>query len=250
METPNAVVIPQLAALTANGNETNTELDFTKFNAEKMLSFVVNYNPKIGEMPGYRHSVIRYRVVENKTTPSAKVDKPAKMVTIPSVTFPDGEYLMPVSAFTVLRGVLEDQQDAMIRETIEGGSNTIKWEDITLEKTLAALTATRISNRLTREIVELWCDAAIRIHTDKRAAEISEAKKHSPDFARLQAAATFNKYKENLAKLSAAVPNLGQEDAQRCEQFLLRSLLDDDIAKVLKKKLHAILNPAEASDDL
>lgn len=238
METPNVPVLTSASA---------ESLDFTKFNAEKMLSFVVPHNAKVSEMSGYRHAVIRYRVV-GKTA----VDKPAKMATIPQIKLDADSYLLPKAAETVLLGVLEDQQDGMIREMIEAGSNTIKWEEITLEKTLSALTATRISNRLTREIVELWADAAIRPTTDKRAMQVAETKGFSADAAKvaMQQAATFNAYKDNLAKLAAAVPNLGMETANQLDVFMKASALDDDIAKVLKRKLHAILNPAAASEDL
>lgn len=243
MDTPSTVV-PAIAVLTSPAA---VELDFTKFSAEKQLSFVVPYNPKISEMIGYRHAVVRYRV-----TGTNKVDKPAKMATVPQIKLDADSYLLPKQAETVLLGVLEDQQDGMIREMIEAGKNTIAWEDITLEKTLSALTATRISNRLTREIVELWADVAIRPFTDARAQQIAEAKGFAADVAKVaaQVAATFNSYKDNLAKLAAAVPNVGQDTANQLDVFMTNSKLDDDIAKVLKRKLHAILNPAAASDDL
>src|SRR5260221_2625541 len=198
-------------------------------------------------MVGYRHAVIRYRVV-GKTA----VDKPAKMATIPQIKLDADNYLLPKQAETVLLGVLEDQQDGMIRDMIESGKNTIAWEDVTLEKTLSALTATRISNRLTREIVESWADAAIRPFTDARAQQVAEAKGFTSDATKVSAqqAATFNAYKDNLAKLAAAVPNVGQDTATQLQVFLKGSKLDDDIAKVLNKKLHAILNPAAASGDL
>src|SRR5258706_3760231 len=230
-----ANAIPVLTSLEAQS------LDFTKFNAEKQFSFVVPYNAKVSEMIGYRYAVIRYRVV-GKTA----VDKPAKMATIPQIKLDADNYLLPKQAETVLLGVLEDQQDGMIRDMIESGKNTIAWEDVTLEKTLAALTATRISNRLTREIVEFWADAAIRPATDKRAQQVAEAKGFANDPAKLSAqqAATFNAYKDNLAKLAAAVPNLGMETANQLDVFMKANALDDDIAKVLKRKLHAILNPA------
>ena len=242
METPN--VAPAIAVLTSPAAES---LDFTKFNVELQKSFVVPHNAKVSEMVGYRHAVIRYRVV-GKTA----VDKPAKMATIPQIKLDADNYLLPKQAETVLLGVLEDQQDGMIRDMIESGKNTIAWEDVTLEKTLAALTATRISNRLTREIVEFWADAAIRPATDKRAQQVAEAKGFANDPAKLSAqqAATFNAYKDNLAKLAAAVPNLGMETANQLDVFMKASALDDDIAKVLKRKLHAILNPAAASEDL
>jgi len=235
-----ASAIPVLTSPEANS------LDFTKFNAEKQFSFVVPYNPKVSEMLGYRHAVVRYRV-----TGTNKVDKPAKMATVPQVKLDVDNYLLPKQAETVLLGVLEDQQDGMIREMIESGKNTISWEDITLEKTLSALTATRISNRLTREIVELWADVAIRPFTDFRAKQIAETKGFAGDVkVAAQVAATFNSYKDNLAKLAAAVPNVGQDTANQLQVFLANSKLDDDIAKVLNRKLHAILNPAAASDDL
>lgn len=238
------IVTPAIPVLTSPEAQS---LDFTKFNAEKMFSFVVPYNPKISEMADYRHAVVRYRV-----TGTNKVDKPAKMATVPQVKLDADNYLLPKQAETVLLGVLEDQQDGMIREMIESGKNTITWEDITLEKTLAALTATRISNRLTREIVELWADVAIRPFTDARAQQIAKDKKFDSDATKVaaQVAATFNSYKDNLAKLAAAVPNVGQDTANQLQVFMTNSKLDDDIAKVLNRKLHAILNPAAASDDL
>lgn len=244
METPIAVSNSAIAVLTSAAAES---LDFTKFSAEKRLSFVVPYNPKVSEMQGYRHAVVRYRVVGTN-----KVDKPAKMVTIPQVKLDADNYLLPKQAETVLLGVLEDQQDGMIREMIDSGKNTILWDEITLDKVLSALTATRISNRLTRETVELWADAAIRPATDARAQAIVNQKATAGITVSLEAqkAASFNAYKDNLAKLAAAVPNVGMETAQQLETFLLGSKLDDDIAKVLRRKLHAILNPAAASEDL
>lgn len=238
METPNIAVLTSPAA---------ESLDFTKFNAEKQFSFVVPYNPKVSELAGFRHAVVRYRV-----TGTNKVDKPAKMATVPQIKLDGDSYLLPKQAETVLLGVLEDQQDGMIREMIESGKNTIQWEEITLEKTLAALTATRISNRLTREIVENWADLAIRPFTDARAMQIAEVKGFAADPLKLaaQVAATFNSYKDNLAKLAAAVPNVGQDTAIQLDTFMKNSKLDDDIAKVLNRKLHAIQNPVAASDDL
>lgn len=238
METPNIAVLTSPAA---------ESLDFTKFSTELQKSFVVPYNPKVSEMQGFRHAVVRYRV-----TGTNKVDKPAKMATVPQIALDSASYLLPKQAETVLLGVLEDQQDGMIREMIESGKNTIQWEEITLEKTLAALTATRISNRLTRELVENWADVAIRPFTDARAQQIAEAKGFADDPIKLasQSAATFNSYKDNLAKLAAAVPNVGQDTAIQLDTFMRNSKLDDDIAKVLNRKLHAIQNPVAASDDL
>jgi len=61
-------------------------------------------------------------------------------------------YLLPKQAETVLIGILEDQQDGMIREMIEARKNTVSWEEITLEKTLAAAHRSRISKRLTARL--------------------------------------------------------------------------------------------------
>jgi hypothetical protein len=242
MDTPQQVAIPVLTDFPATA-----DLDFTKFSVDNRKSFVVGYNPKVGEMPGYRHAVIRYRV-----TGSNKVDKPAKMVTIPQIALDADNYLLPSAAATVLLGVLEDQQDGMIRDLLEANKQTIEWDDVSLDKTLAALTATRISNRLTREMIELWADVAIKAHTDARAQAIVNQKATAGVTVSLatQQAATFTTYKDNLAKLSAAVPNVGQDTATSLQTFLTNSKLDDDIAKVLLKKLHAILNPVAASVDL
>jgi hypothetical protein len=249
METPQVLATQAIAAnaIPVLTSPEAQSLDFTKFNAEKQFSFVVPYNPKVSEMLGYRHAVVRYRV-----TGTNKVDKPAKMSTVPQIKLDADNYLLPKQAETVLLGVLEDQQDGMIRDMIESGRNTIAWEEITLEKTLFALTATRISNRLTRETVELWADVAIRPFTDLRAQQVAEAKGFAADVAKVaaQVAATFNAYKDNLAKLAAAVPNVGMDTAKQLQVFLEGSKLDDDIAKVLNRKLHAILNPAAASGDL
>ena len=234
--------LPQVPTLASAVTES---LNFTKFSSEKQLSFVVGYNPKVSEMQGYRHAVVRYRI-----TGTNKVEKPAKMATVPQVTLPDSEYLMPKEAAQVLVGILEDQQDAMIRDMIESGAVTIKWDEITLEKTLSSLTATRVSNRLTKEMIENWAAIAIRSFTDARAIQIAEQKGFAADEVRVgaQKAGTFNAYCFNLAKLAAAVPNVGQETATALQNFMSASKLDDDLAKVLNKKLHAILNPAAVGD--
>src|SRR5258705_5877937 len=88
---------------------------FAAFKADKQLSFIRPYDPKASSIAGYRHAVVRYR----DTTKGVSV-KPAKMVTIP-VIFLSDDYLMPEVAAKVLVGVLEDEQDVIIRDAIDSG---------------------------------------------------------------------------------------------------------------------------------
>lgn len=215
---------------------------FSAFNAEKGISFIRGYDPKATITEGYRHAVIRYR--ETAKT----VAKPAQMVTIPVVVLPADNYLMPDAAAKVLLGVIEDEQDALIKESIEKGESLINWADITLDKCLDALTATRVSSRLTKEQIENWVMVAMQEQLRQRGKQNGASKGFAEDSEQMlkQIAATINNYRELYGRLAAPVPNLGQEQAQALQNQLTVSKLDDDIAKALSKRLHAILNPVAA----
>lgn len=215
---------------------------FAAFNAEKEISFIRGYDPKATITEGYRHAVIRYR--ETAKT----VAKPAQMVTVPQLKLSD-EYLMPQAAVTVLLGVLEDEQDALIKQAIEEGKSLINWADISLDTCLTALTATRVSSRLTKEQIEQWVMVAMQEHLRSRGKQNAAAKgfAEGSEGELKQVAATINTYRELFGRLAAPVPNLGQEQATALSNQLKVSNLDDDIAKALSKRLHAILNPVAAN---
>lgn len=219
---------------------------FAAYKLDKRISFVRPYDPKATITDGFRHAVIRYRETGKQT-----VSKPAKMVTIPQIKL-DDNYLMPEKAQQVLIGILEDQQDLMLRAFIDENISVIEWDSLSVDNCLDSLTAVRISQRLTKEQVENWVNVAIQNALRERGRQVAEAKGYAPDSDNYlkQVAGTINAYRERFGKLAAPVPNLGQNEAQSLENMLAVSQCDDDIAKTLKKKLHAILHPviAETGD--
>jgi hypothetical protein len=236
METTNQT-IPTLSAVTA--------ATLAAFKEDEAFSFVRPYNAAAVGIEGYRHSVIRWRV-----TGTNKVEKPAKMVTIPAVTLPD-DWAMSDEAKAVLIAAIEDQQDALIRDAIEAKKDIVDWSDVDLTSALAALTATRISSRLTKEGIENWFMVAgnvVRQYCEARGTEIADKKSLEGDERKKQIAGTSNAYKAGFAKLAAAVPNLPMEDATRLLNMLTLSEAADDMAKALGKKLNQILNPPAANN--
>lgn len=218
---------------------------FAAFKEEERLSFIRPYSPNVQAIAGYRHAVIRWRNTDKGTA-----SKPAQMVTVPSLMLPEDNYLLPESAAKVLLGVLEDEQDAMIRAEIENKASYIGWDNVTLEKVLDSLTAIRVSQRLTKEQIEHWANVALVEFCNTRAAQICESKgiTDATEIAKHQAG-TLNAYKKRVMLLAAPVPNIGQGEATAVLNALTVAKLDDDMAKVLIKKLNAILNPKIIEDD-
>lgn len=219
---------------------------FSAFKASEQVSYVRPYDAKATMIPDYRHSIVRYR--DDKK--NAIAAKPAKMVTIPSVALPIEYASLPEKARAVITGVFEDCQDDIVRNLIDNGSNVIPWNLVSLENCLDTLTAIRVSQRLTKEQVMNWVGVAMLPYIKLRAAQVSEAKGENENQAIARVAVMINSYKEKMGRLSAAVPNLSQSDATQLQNALKVSELDDDMAKSLLKKLHAILNPAEADENL
>ena len=240
-----AMQIPQLTQASVL-----PQADFAAFKLEEKVSFVRKYDPRVTAIEGYRHCVIRYRNTDPKV--AAKV---AQMVTVPVMPFPadlavfaDSEDAKKLSSCVM--NMLEDAQDEMIRGFIDSGISNVYWDNITLPKVLADMTAVRMSNRLTREQVEAWAKVAMLEACNTRADQISEAKQYNDEQKQKQRAGTLNAYVELAAKLAAPVPNIGQEQATALKNLLVVAKLDDDMTKVLKNKLEAILNPkiAESGD--
>lgn len=210
---------------------------------EQSVSFVRPYDPKVQGIEGYRHVVIRYRNTDPK-----KAEKAAQMVTIPALklsadyaVFSDGE---PGNSLAkMLLNTLEDEQDSMIRSLIDQGQSNIYWTSLTLEKVIEAYNAVRVSQRLTKEQIEAWAVIALKEACEVRADQISESKGYNEEQKEKQRAGTLNAYKELASKLAAPVPNIGQEQATALKNMLVVAKLDDDMAKVLRNKLEAILNP-------
>lgn len=213
-----------------------TPSSFAAFKEAEAISFVRQYDPRVQAIEGYRHAVIRYRNTDKKLA-----EKTAQMVTVPQLKLTD-DYLLPELATKVLLGTLEDEQDNMIRSMIET-SSTVKWNEIVLDSILASLTALRVSNRLSKEQIEAWAGIAFVDFCNTRADQISLAKQYNPEQSAKQRAGTLTAYKELAMKLAAPVPNIGQEQATALKNMLTVAKLDDDMAKVLKAKLEAILNP-------
>lgn len=220
--------------------------NFAAFIAEKEISFVREYDPKVTAIEGYRHSVIRYRNTDGKST------KTAQMVTIPALKLPtdyavfsDGE--PGTSLAKMLLDTLEDAQDSMIRVFIDGdGKNKVSnigWSLLTLEQVIANYNAVRVSVRLTKEQIEAWAKIAFVAACNQRADQISEASKHTPEQNAKQRAGTLNAYADLAMKLAAPVPNIGQNQAIALKNMLTVAKLDDDMAKALFAKLEVILNP-------
>lgn len=229
----NVFAIPSLADLPL----AVVPSSFAAFKAEEAISFVRQYDPRVQGIPGMRHAVIRYRNTDKKIA-----EKTAQMVTIPQIALND-DYLLPEQAAKVLLGIIEDEQDNMIRSMIDTGASVIHWANLTLEMTLASLTAIRVSSRLSKEQIEGWAKIALVPACNQRADQVSEAKSYNADQQAKQRAGTLNAYCELICKLAAPVPNIGQEQATAAKNLLLVSKLDDDMAKVLLNKLDAILNP-------
>lgn len=221
---------------------------FSMFKADTRVSFVRPFNPSEAvSIEGFRHEVIRYRDADKA---KGTASKPAKVVTIPALDLPADTYVLPSEAKQILMGVLEKQQETLIREAIDNGASMIEWDSVNLDKTLSALTAVRVSERLTKEQIHAWIDVALDSVLKGRASAISIAKGHTELQASMQQAATRNDYKNALGTLSAPVPKLKQQSAMACKNLLVQANIADDISKALLKKLDAILNPEINSENL
>lgn len=241
MDTATAVSIPVLGQVVAVTSEHPGFAYFRNDVPGEEFSFVRPYDAKIQKLPEYRHSVIRYRNLDKPGT----VQKAAQMVTVPSIKFSDDLAIVLTKAeATVFLGLIEDAEDSIIRTLIEAGASKVNWSALGWTKAVEFLTAERVSQRLTKEQIDAWFLIAGKEFCDKRAAQICDAKGIT-DVAEIakQKAGTLTAYKDNIVKLAAPVPNLGQQTATALSNMLLTANLDDDMAKVLKAKLHAILHP-------
>lgn len=217
-----------------------TQTTFAAFKADSRISFIRPYDPKAcNPVADYRHAVVRFRDTGKNTA-----SRPAQVVTIPQVTLPEG-YTLPDAAAKVLLGVIEDQQDEMIRSAILSDSKLINWDDISIDKALEALTAIQTSQRLTKEQIESWVMAAMLASLNQRGVQVCESKgyQQGSEAWNKQIAGIVNNYKVKFAALAAPVPNLKQEEAIALKNMLAVSKVSDDISKSLGKKIHAILNP-------
>lgn len=219
---------------------------FAAFNAEKKIAFIRPFDPKQAmAIDGYRHAIVRYR----DTTKGVSV-KPAKMVTIPCIRLPEDSYQLPDVAAKVLVGTIEDQQDIIIRELIDNGASLIEFDQVSLDASFAALTAVRVSTRMTKEQIDAWVKVALVGVLTTRANEISDNQRHDSGKRAAQVALTINAYADNFSRLSAPVPNLGQEKATMLKNVLTLANVSDDIGRALIAKLNAILNPEVSIDNL
>lgn len=232
MQQANAQVIPSLATLAILPQAT-----FAAFKAEEKISFVRPYDPRTNAIEGMRHAVIRYRNVDAKA-----VQRSAQMVTVPQLALSD-EYLLPDVGAKILLGVLEDGQDAIIRALVDSGVSNISWDVLSLEKVYEALTAVRISNRLTKEQIEGWAKIAFLVACNTRADQISESKSYDAAKQLAQRAGTLNAYVELACKLAAPVPNVGREQLIALKNMMAVAKIDDDLSRVLSTKIEALLNP-------
>lgn len=227
----NALPIPTLETVV-------TLATFGAFKVEEKVSFVRKYSPTVQAIPGFRHAVLRYRVTGKDTA-----EKPAVMATIPQLQLPEEYSLLDERARKVILGVYEDEQDNIVRGLIDAQASMIHWESVELDKVLDSLTAVRISQRLTKEGIEQWAKIAFVAFCNTRADQISLEKQFGEEQKAKQRAGTLNAYCALAMKLAAPVPNIGQGEATTLQTMLGVAALDDDMAKVLKSKLHAILNP-------
>jgi hypothetical protein len=233
--------IPTLGEATViNLNAAALMATMAAFKEEERFSFVRQYDPKVQVIEGYRHAVIRYRNTDAKT-----VSKVAQMVTVPSIAIPDDMALVTDERLAkVIVAMLEDEQDNMIRSLIDSKQVTvIHWDSLEVSKVLDSLTAVRMSQRLTKEQIENWARIALAECTKQRALQIAAAKQLDEANTAKQVAGVLNAYVGIACKLAAPVPNVGQNEATALQNMMLTAKLDDDMAKVLLAKLHAILNP-------
>ena len=234
---------PSNNTTTSTTSESNP--GFSAFSATESLSYIRPFNPSAPAIPNFRHAVVRYRDITKGVAA-----KPAKMVTIPELVFPEEYSLLPTTALQVFRGVIEDEQDVLIRSFIDTKSNVVLWHSVSLDACLAALTEIRKTSRLTKEDIAAYVRSALAPYLATYSLQISEAKGHTPEQTILQRVATLNANVDAFSKLSAPVPSLDMGQATKLRNHLTLAALPDETSKVLLAKLHAILNPAAASDDL
>lgn len=225
-------------------NDVLSNPGFSAFNTEKKIAFVRPYDAKAVAIPSFRNAVIRYWTAKGEKAKGV-VAKPAQMVTVPQVTLPDSDYLLPEKAQTVLIGVLEDQQDTLIKSLILNGASIIDWEDVSIENCFNALTAVRVSKRLLKDNIINWAKIALAPVFALRAKELTL---NAPQNFSAQVAKTTNSYVDLLGSLSAPVPNLDTKQCEACVSILKRANLDDDMSRALFEKLNALLNPAIVED--
>lgn len=213
------------------------------------LSFVRPYDPKVTDVAGYRHAVLRYRNTDNSKLVAIKA---AQMVTVPQIKLNEDQLLcLNDKEQKIFLSLLEDGEDGIIRSLVDSGRSNIHWNEIGKDNALNFLTAERMSKRLTQETIVAWFAISGRNWTEQRAKQICEAKGITEEKQiAAQVAGSFNAYSARMAKLAAPVPNLGQEEATALKNMLLSAQLADDMAKVLLEKLQAILAPKIASEDL
>lgn len=218
-------------------------LNFAAYKTEDRISFVRRYDPKTTAIEGMRHAVLRYRVTEKmKAGATAPIEKPSQMVTIPQIEIP-ADWVLSEKASKVLLGILEDGQDNLIKGLIEDKkASVIGWDLLSVDCVLDALTAVRVSDRLTKADIEAWASVAIKDACYTRAKQIAEEKQDMANIAKYQTG-THQAYTDLFAKLAAPVPNVGHNDAISGKNLILIAKLDDDMAKALLRKLEVIINP-------
>lgn len=228
----NALHIPTLESQLA------LHATFGAFKIEDKVSFARKYDPRVQELPNFRHAIVRYRNTDKST-----VEKLAQMVTVPQLVLPEEYELLDEKARKVILGLYEDEQDNIIRSLIDAGVSNIRWDALSVSKVLESLTAVRLSNRLTKEQIENWARIALKDVSYTRADQISNEKSFNAEQKEKQRAGTLNAYVTLAMKLAAPVPNVGQHEVTALKNMMSVAKLADDMSKVLFAKIDAILNP-------
>lgn len=221
----------------------NTQVNATlaPINREAKVSAVLAYIPSNAtDTEGMRWSIARWWNTEKAKATNAV--RPAKMILIPTIDlslwFTDSDF--KTKAQQVFQGVIEDQQDILIKQSIEKGESQITWDSISIASCLDALTAVRVSQRLNKEMIEGWVKAAMLETLKLRGIEIASTK--GIDQA-TQVAKTTNDYTDLFGRLAAPVPKLDMDQCNALVAMLKRAALTDDMSKALGSKLFILLNP-------
>lgn len=232
---------------TITTNTVDMSATFAAFKQESAISFIRPWIKDTPELAGYTHHKLEYRTSDKKA-----VEKPSQMVTVPAIQLPEEYSLLPVLHKQAVLDYFNRCQKDLIKVQVAEGAKLIHWQAISLDSVIEFLTAERETNYLTKESVLAWVSANMVEQFRARGAQIAEAKGYNDLQSAQQIAKTVVQYQELFGKLAAKVPPLAQAQATSLQNQLLLLSADkhDRMYKVLSDKLHKILNPAEASDDL
>lgn len=185
---------------------------------------VTTYTPKSVPMMGQRLAKVTW-----KTDKVSGVKKESKCVSIPLVS--DDDISQNLSTLLpAIKDFIASQQDAIIRNLVDSGKETIRDEDISMVAIANYAESESTGGRLTKELINAWFDSTLSDSLTVAFADklgISDTPSDS-DLVRISAAISI--YRDKFSSLAGGKTSFIPEIAEKLEKALEFAPENDELA--------------------